>query len=118
MTKLLKTIRIISYLVHINKKLWLYDVCTDKYEKNDLHNALLQFIEFPMVTYFTGLLTTDILVKHGFQSTIDVYLMHGSNGVFLPRGAAERFFFKFWPLHQSTVYLKRRAEEHDSVSFN
>ena len=25
-------------------------------KKNDLRNALLQFIEFPRVTYFTGLL--------------------------------------------------------------
>ena len=56
MTKLLKTMWIISYLKHINEKLWLYDVCTDKYEKNDLRNALLQFIEFARVTYFTGLL--------------------------------------------------------------
>ena len=32
-------------------------VCTDKYEKkNDLRNALFKLIEFPRVTYFTGLL--------------------------------------------------------------
>ena len=47
---------IILYLKHINKKLWLYDVYTDTYEKNYLRNALLQFIEFPRVMYFTGLL--------------------------------------------------------------
>ena len=37
-------------------------------------------------------LTTDNLVKHGFPSTIDVYLMHGSNGVFLPRECSRTIF--------------------------
>ena len=72
-----------------------------KHVKNDWHNALLQFMEIPRVTYFTGLyekLTTDFLVKHGFPSTRDVYLMHGSNGVFLPRGCNGTIFFSFWPL--------------------
>ena len=100
MTKRLKTMWIISYPKHINTKLRLYDVHTDKYKTNDLHIALLQFIKIPMVTYFTVYfekLTTDNLVKHGFPSTIDVYLMHGSNGVFLPRGCSRTFFFNFGP---------------------
>ena len=37
-------------------------------------------------------LTTDNLVMHGFPSTKDVYLVHGSNGVFLPSGGTEHFF--------------------------
>ena len=53
MTIVLKTMWIISYLKHINKKLWLYDVYTDKDNKNDLHNSLFQFIEIPRVTYMT-----------------------------------------------------------------
>ena len=45
---------IILYLKHINQKLYLYDVCTDKYKKNNLYNALIQLIEISLVTYFTG----------------------------------------------------------------
>ena len=45
------------------------------------------------------LMTTDNLVKHGFLSTLDVCLMHGTNGTFLPRGGGEtgRFFFGLAP---------------------
>lgn len=82
MAKLLKTMSTESYFKNINKKLWLYVVCTDKYNKNDLHNALLQFIEIPKVTYFNRILTRDNIVKHDFPSTIDVYLMHDIIGVF------------------------------------
>ena len=38
-----------------------------------------------------------MLVKHGFPSTRDVYLMHGSNGVFLPRGCNGTIFFILAP---------------------
>ena len=40
-------------------------------------------------------MTTDNLVKHGFLSTLDVCLMHGTNGTFLPGGGGGetgRFF--------------------------
>ena len=47
---------IMSYFKHINKKFWLYDVCTETCIKKDWHNALLQFIEIQRVTYLTGLL--------------------------------------------------------------
>ena len=43
------------------------------------------------------LITTDNLVKHGFLSTLDVCLMHGTNGTFLPRGETGRFFFGLAP---------------------
>ena len=41
------------------------------------------------------LMTTDNLVKHGFLSTLDVCLMHGTNGTFLPRGGNGTIFFRF-----------------------
>ena len=43
-------------------------------------------------------MTTDNLVKHGFLSTLDVCLMHGTNGTFLPRGGGGgngTIFFRF-----------------------
>ena len=88
MTKLLNTMWIISYLKHIKKKLCLYDVCTDKY--GNIISIMLYYSlsnpqgEHTLKVYYEEL-TTDKLVKHGFPCSIDVYLMHGSNGVFLPR---------------------------------
>ena len=41
------------------------------------------------------LMTTDNLVKHVFLSTLDVCLMRGTNGTFLPRGGNGTIFFRF-----------------------
>ena len=49
------------------------------------------------------LMTTDNLVKHGFQSTLDVCLMHGTNRNFLP-GGDRRIFFSVRLLDQTFCY--------------
>ena len=50
--------------------------------------------------------TTDNLVKHGFLCTLDVCLMHGTNGTFLPRGGGgerDDFFFGLAPRPRGDV---------------
>ena len=53
------------------------------------------------------LMTTDNLVKHGFLSTLDVCLMHGTNGTFLPRGGNGTIFFSFWLLDHEALSRMR-----------
>ena len=58
-----------------------------------LYYSLSKFQGYRTLQVYYEKLTTDILVKHGFPSTRDVYLMHGSNGVFLPKGCNGTIFF-------------------------
>ena len=53
-------------------------------------------------------MTTDNLVKHGFLSTLDVSLIHGNNGTFLPRGGGGKRddFFSVWLLDQIVLQPK------------
>ena len=62
-------------------------------------------------------MTTDILVKHGFPSTRDVYLMHGSNGVFLPRGCNGTIFFILAPRPFAT-FVPRNLKFHTIVDLH
>ena len=42
-------------------------------------------------------LTTDNLVQHGFQSSINIYLTHDINVISLPRGCNGTQIFRFGP---------------------
>ena len=78
-------------------------MCTIKYDKSGVFSDLKQANQ--VVCVFTArehevyrlhrlhavyrLMTTDNLVKHGCLRTLDVCLMHGTNGTFLPRGGGD-----------------------------
>ena len=89
-------------------------MCTIKYDKSVVFSDLKQTNQ--VLCVFTAqkhevcglhrlqaayrLMTTDNLVKHGFLSTLDVCLMHGTNGTFLPSGGGGQRddFFSVWLL--------------------
>ena len=84
-------------------------MCTINYDKSGVFSDLKQTNQ--VLCVFTAqehevcrlhrlqavyrLMTTDNLVKHGFLSTLDVCLIHGTNETFLPRGGNGTIFFRF-----------------------
>ena len=71
-----------------------------KYYVFSLHKNM-RFVGLPRLQAVYRLMTTDNLVKHGFLSTLDVCLMHGTNGTFLPRGGNGTNFFSVWLLDRT-----------------
>ena len=107
----------VTYVTTLNKKTFKSDwkhwfiMHTIKYDKSGDFSDLKQTNQvmcvftaqehevcgLPRLQAVYRLMTTDNLVKHGFLSTLDVFLMHGTNGTFLPRGGNGTIFFGLAP---------------------